>query len=99
ASILLVAKDALAEVIPGFNGSVAIIVFAAIGIVLCVFGYDLLRKTMVWLSILIGIAVAVSMIMIAVQPDVVVSRNDAVMTAEGFFAMLAVGIVWQLAYA
>ena len=99
ASILLVAKDALAEVIPGFNGTVAIIGFAAIGIVLCVFGYDLLRRTMVWLSIIIGIAVAVSMVLIAVRPDIVASRDDAVMTPEGFFAMLAVGIVWQLAYA
>ena len=98
-SILLVAKDALAEVIPGFNGTLAIIIFAAIGIVLCVFGYDLLRKTMVWLSILIGVAVAVSMIMIAVNSDIVTSRDDAVMTPEGFFAMLAIGIVWQLAYA
>lgn len=98
-SILLVAKDALAEVLPDFNGTVAIIVFALIGIVLCVFGYDLLRKTMVWLSILIGIAVAVSMVMLAVQPDALTARDDATMTPEGFFAMLAIGIVWQLAYA
>ena len=66
---------------------------------LCVFGYDLLRKTMTWLSILIGVAVAVAMVMIAVTPDLLSSRDDAVMTPEGFFAMLAVGIVWQLAYA
>lgn len=98
-SILLVAKDALAEVIPGFNGTAAILIFAAIGIVLCVFGYDLLRKTMVWLSILIGIAVAVSMIMLAMQPDALTARDDVAMTPEGFFAMLAIGIVWQLAYA
>ncbi|QZY50586.1 purine-cytosine permease family protein [Leucobacter tenebrionis] len=98
-SILLVAKDALAEVIPGFNGTLAIVVFAAIGIALCVFGYDLLRRTMVWLSILIGVAVAVSMIMLALQPNALTARDDVAMTPEGFFAMLAIGIVWQLAYA
>lgn len=54
---------------------------------------------MTWLSILIGVAVAVAMVMIAVTPDLLSSRDDAVMTPEGFFAMLAVGIVWQLAYA
>ena len=68
---------------------------------LCGFGDHLLRKTMAWwgLSILIGVAVAVAMVMIAVTPDLLSSRDDAVMTPEGFFAMLAVGIVWQLAYA
>src|SRR5699024_2815998 len=61
ASILVVAKDSLILVFPGINGTAAIIGFAAIGLVLCIYGYDLLRKTMVYLSWLIGIAVAVSM--------------------------------------
>ncbi|MGO1538749.1 MAG: purine-cytosine permease family protein [Leucobacter sp.] len=99
ASILIVAKDALVAVIPGFNGTVAILLFSAIGVILCVFGYDLLRKTMVWLSIFIGVAVAVSMVMFMLQPEVVASRDSAGFNAEGFFAMLAIGVVWQLAYA
>lgn len=98
-SILIVAKDALLAVFPGVNGSVAIIGFAVIGIVLCVFGYDLLRKTMVWLSIVIAAAVTVSMIMFWMEPEVTAQRADAAFTFEGFFAMLAIGIVWQLAYA
>lgn len=99
ASILIVAKDSLLVVLPGFDGTLAIVLFALIGIVLCVFGYDLLRKTMVWLSIFIGIAVAVSMIMFWMQPEVVTSRDDVAFNPEGFFAMLAIGVVWQLAYA
>ena len=98
-SILIVAKDALLAVFPGINGSVAIIGFAAIGIILCVFGYDLLRKTMVWLSIVIAAAVTVSMIMFWMEPEVTSQRADAAFSFEGFFAMLAIGIVWQLAYA
>jgi NCS1 family nucleobase:cation symporter-1 len=54
---------------------------------------------MVWLSIFIGVAVAVSMIMFWMRPEVVTSRDDAVFNPEGFFAMLAIGVVWQLAYA
>lgn len=99
AGILIVAKDALLAVFPGLNGSVAIIVFAAIGIVLCVFGYDLLRKTMAWLSVIIGVAVAVSMIMFWTKPEVAGANAEAAFTFEGFFAMLAIGVVWQLAYA
>ena len=98
-SILIVAKDALLAVFPGIDGSVAIIGFALIGIVLCVFGYDLLRKTMVWLSIIIAAAVTISMIMFWMEPEVTAQRADAGFSLEGFFAMLAIGIVWQLAYA
>lgn len=99
AGILIVAKDALLAVFPGLNGTAAILVFAAIGIALCVFGYDLLRKTMAWLSVIIGVAVAVSMIMFAGVPEVAVASANAAFNAEGFFAMLAIGVVWQLAYA
>lgn len=98
-SILIVAKDSLLAVFPEFNGTAAILIFAAIGIVLCIFGYDLLSKTMTWLSIVIGLAVALSMVLFWAAPDVPLVRADAAFSFEGFFSMLAIGIVWQLAYA
>lgn len=99
ASILIVAKESLVAVIPGFDGTLAILLFAAVGIVLCVFGYDLLSKAMTWLSIIIGLAVAGSMVMFLFRPEITAARDDAAFTFEGFFAMLAIGVVWQLAYA
>ncbi|QZE25964.1 cytosine permease [Brevibacterium casei] len=99
ASILIVAKDSLLAVFPDFDGTTAIIAFAVIGVGLCAVGYDLLQKTMVWLSILIGGTVAVSMVLFWMQPDVTSRNAEAAFNAEGFFAMLAIGIVWQLAYA
>ncbi|WP_449283847.1 purine-cytosine permease family protein [Leucobacter sp.] len=99
ASILIVAKDSLLAVFPEFNSTLAIIGFGAVGVVLCVFGYELLSKTMAWLSIVIGLAVAVSMILFWTKPEVTSQRAEAAFTFEGFFAMLAIGIVWQLAYA
>lgn len=98
-SILIVAKDSLLAVFPDFNGSVAIVVFAVVGIVLCVFGYDMLRKMMVYISIAIAIAVLVSMVLLWTHPEVTSQRSGAEFSMEGFFAMLAIGIVWQLAYA
>lgn len=99
ASILIVAKDSLEVIWPGLNGNVAIICFAVIGVVLCAFGYDLLQKTMTALSIMIGITVALAMFMFLAQPEVVSQRADTGFNAEGFFAMFAIGVVWQLAYA
>ncbi|MFN3602849.1 MAG: purine-cytosine permease family protein [Dietzia sp.] len=99
ASILIVAKDSLAVVFPELNGSLVIIVFAIIGVVLCVYGYDILRRTMVYLSVLIGITVAVTMALLWTRPEVTSQRAEAAFSFEGFFGMLAIGIVWQLAYA
>lgn len=99
ASILIVAKDSLLAVFPELNGTVAILLFATLGIGLCVYGYELLRKTMVWLSILIGVAVAASMFLLWTKPEITTVRADAAFNIEGFFAMLAIGVVWQLAYA
>lgn len=99
ASILVVAKDSLILVFPNVNGTLAIIGFAVIGVVLCIYGYDLLRKTMVYLSWIIGIAVAVSMVLLWISPSTSTGPADAAFSFEGFFAVLAVGVVWQLAYA
>ncbi len=99
ASILIVAKDSLLAVFPDFNGTVVILLFAALGIGLCVYGYELLRRTMVWLSIMIGVAVAASMFLLWMKPEITTVRADAAFNIEGFFAMLAIGVVWQLAYA
>lgn len=99
AGILIVAKDSIQLIFPEVNGSTAIVVFSIVGILLCVFGYNLLRKTMAWISIIIGITVAVSMVALWMNPDVVSKRAEAVFNFDGFFAMLAIGVVWQLAYA
>ncbi|WP_404430823.1 cytosine permease [Microbacterium lacus] len=99
ASILIVAKDSLLAVFPDLNPVAVIVVFAAIGITIAVYGYDLLRKAMVVLSIVIAAVVVVAMIMLWFQPAVTTANPEAGFTVAGFFGMLAIGVVWQLAYA
>lgn len=99
ASILVVAKDSLQAIIPELPSAVIIPVLAAFGIFIAVVGYDLLQKVMPILSILIAVAVIVSMVMLLTHPVITGPRPDAGFTMEGFFGMLAIGIVWQLAYA
>ena len=99
ASILVVAKDSLLAILPELPAQVVIPALAAVGIVIAVVGYDLLQKVMPLLSTLIAVAVVVSMVLLAVNPAVTTPRVDAGFTMEGFFGMLAIGIVWQLAYA
>ncbi|GGA66961.1 cytosine permease [Pseudoclavibacter endophyticus] len=98
-SILIVAKEALVIVIPELDGTWVIIGFAAIGILICIVGYDLLQKMMIYLSMLIGVTIIVSMVMMWMQPEVTSQHAEAAFSSEGFFAMVAIGVVWQLAYA
>lgn len=99
ASILVVAKDSLLAVFPDLNPVVVIIAFAAVGIVIAVYGYDLLRKAMAVLSVIIAVVVIVAMVMLWFQPAVTTANPEAGFTVAGFFGMLAIGVVWQLAYA
>jgi len=99
ASILVVAKDSIVLVFPGLNGSLSILVFAVIGVGLCIYGYDILRKTMVYISWLIGIAVALSIVGLIFSAEGVHSAPGAGFEIHGFFSVTAVGVVWQLAYA
>ncbi len=99
ASILVVAKDSLLAVFPGLPAPAVIIVFALVGITIAVYGYDLLRKAMSVLSVIIAIVVIVALVMLLFQPSVTHATDDLGFTVPGFFGMLAIGVVWQLAYA
>ncbi|MFT4164010.1 MAG: cytosine permease [Microlunatus sp.] len=99
ASILVVAKDSLLAVFPDLNPVAVIVVFAAVGITIAVIGYDLLSKAMSVLSVVIAIVVVVAMVMLWFQPAVTTPNPEAGFTVDGFFGMLAIGVVWQLAYA
>lgn len=99
ASILVVAKDSLLAVFPELNSVAVILVFAVVGIGITVVGYDLLRKVMSLLSILVAAAVIISMVMLWFHPEVTQARPEAGFTWDGFFGMMAIGVVWQLAYA
>lgn len=99
ASILVVAKDSLLAAVPGLPPVAIIVVFAAIGIGIAVYGYDLLRKAMTVLSVVIAAVVVVSLVVLWFQPSVAQAAPEAGFTVAGFFGMLAIGVVWQLAYA
>ncbi|KAB1656652.1 hypothetical protein F8O01_09660 [Pseudoclavibacter chungangensis] len=69
ASILVVAKDSLLAVFPELNPTLVIVVFAAVGIVIAIVGYDLLQKAMAILSTIIAISVAVAMVGMLLNTD------------------------------
>lgn len=99
ASILVVAKDSLLAVFPDLPSAPVIIVFALVGITIAVYGYDLLRKAMAVLSIVIAAVVVLAMVLLWFQPSVTQTNPEAGFSVSGFFGMLAIGVVWQLAYA
>jgi len=99
ASILVVAKDSLLAVFPDLPPAAVIVGFAVVGVAIAVYGYDLLRKAMAVLSVIIAVVVIGAMVMLWFQPSVTQANPEAGFTVSGFFGMLAIGVVWQLAYA
>ncbi|GGA71112.1 allantoin permease [Pseudoclavibacter endophyticus] len=99
ASNLVVASQSFAAVIPGLSLDVGIVVCAAIALVVAIFGYDLVRKAMAVFSIVIGVIVVVSLIMVAATPATFEISRELSFTPAGFFGVLAIGVTWQLAYA
>jgi NCS1 nucleoside transporter family len=99
ASILVVAKDSLLAVFPDLPPGAVIVAFAAIGIGIAVYGYDLLRKAMSVLSVAIAAVVVIALILLWFTTDVANTPAEVGFTIDGFFGMLAIGVVWQLAYA
>lgn len=99
ASILVVAKDSLLAVFPDLDPRAVIVVFAVVGVAIAAYGYDLVRKSMAVLSVVIAVVVIVAMVMLWFEPSVTESNPEVGFTVAGFFGMLAIGVVWQLAYA
>lgn len=99
ASILVVAKDSLLAVFPDLDPTAVIVVFAVIGVGIAVYGYDLLRKAMAVLSVVIAAVVVIALVALLFQPAVTTTAPEAGFSVAGFFGMLAIGVVWQLAYA
>ena len=98
ASNLIVASQSFAAVVP-IDTTVGIIVCALVALTAAVFGYNLIRRTMAIFSMVIGALLVLALVLLAPQLPQIVAAQTAEVTPAGFFGMLAIGAVWQLAYA
>jgi NCS1 family nucleobase:cation symporter-1 len=99
ASNLVVAGDALAAVDPGIDTGRVTWVAAAASFVIAVFGYRLVRLVTAISTFLVGVPILLCLayLLASTPADIDFARGG--FDTAGFFSMIAVGAVWQLAYA
>ncbi|WGW11032.1 cytosine permease [Saxibacter everestensis] len=98
-SNLVVASDSLTAVLPGASGNLMLILCTLFSLVVSVFGYTLVRAVTAWSSYVVGALVLISFIALAVGGDITQYLGKGEFSLTGFFAMVAIGVVWQLTYA
>lgn len=99
ASNLLVATDSFRAAAPDIDTTVMIVVVGAISLVVAAFGYFLVRRLAAWGSYIVGGLVLVALIAILSTNDVATYFEVGSFEVVGFLSMLAISVVWQMAYA
>ncbi len=99
ASNLVVGAQALHQALPGVSIDVGIVVAAALSVLVGVFGYNLLRRAMGAMAILVGLLTVVCFVVIAIRGLPAGTLSKGSYTAAGFFGMVAIAAVWQIAFA
>lgn len=99
ASNLIVSADSITTLLPGASGTAMIIGCACLSFVIAAFGYNLVRKVTQIGAYVVGALVLVSFFALFANGDFWANISAGEFTWPAFFAMLAIGIVWQLTYA
>lgn len=100
ASILVLARDTLLLLFPGFDPIVALITCAVLALVIVAFGYELIHRLNRYLLGLFGLAVVLTAIFtIANLGNAPEPAAALTFSFTGFLAMTATSAIWQIAYA
>ncbi|WP_201724705.1 purine-cytosine permease family protein [Streptomyces antimycoticus] len=98
-SNLIAGAESLQGVYPSVDTHVAIIVGGVLSMAVTVIGHRLIKVILTLTAIVVGVLVVVSLIWIPINGVPVGALSAGSFTATGFASMVAVGAVWQIAYA
>jgi len=100
ASILVLARDTLAELIPWFGGPFGLVVCAALTLGVVTFGYGLIHRANRMLLWLFGLAVVLlSFYLIVNAGGSPAGATTLEFNSIGFMGMVSTAAIWQIAYA
>jgi len=99
ASNLVLGGQSLHQLLPGASVDVGILLSGVVSLALCVFGYDLIHAVNRYATVIAGLVLAAALVALLVNglPAGTLSRGG--FSASGFVATLALGALWQIAYA
>ncbi len=100
ASNIVLGGQSLNTIIPGVSQNVFLVLIAVISVIATIFGHDLIHAYARVLTFLSGFALMLSFVWIVFVhglPANFMTMNSY--TTAGFFSMVSVGALWQIAYA
>lgn len=98
-SNLIVASSSIAAIVPGLDSSWVLIGCTLFSLAIAIFGYRLVRAVTALSSYIVGGLVVVSFAALFIAGDMAHVLGAGTFTLVGFCSMIAIGVVWQLAYA
>lgn len=98
-SNLVVSAQSARAIFPSLGNNTAIVVGVIMSFIISIFGYKLVRFATAVSVYIVGALIALSFFVLAFAPhwSAILSRGH--FSFVGFSSMVAIGIVWQLAYA
>ncbi|WP_415184126.1 purine-cytosine permease family protein [Phaeovulum sp.] len=100
ASNLVIIAQAFATAVPALNDTLVLAFATAVSFGVASFGYKLLRQTTMLSALVVGSLVALSFFWIfGVNDTASYQWHSGDLTAVGFLSVVAIGAVWQIAYA
>ncbi|MBU6418263.1 MAG: cytosine permease [Proteobacteria bacterium] len=99
ASNLVVAAQSATAILPSVGNNAAIVIGVVASFIVAIFGYKLVRFVTAISTFIVGALVVFSFIALAFVPDWSAIFAKGHFSLVSFSSMVAIGIVWQLAYA
>lgn len=99
ASNLVVAAQSAQAVFPKLPNNPAVIIGVLVSFVIAIFGYKLVRFATAVSVYIVGALIILSFVALAFVPNLSAILTKGHFSAVSFSSMIAIGIVWQLAYA
>jgi NCS1 family nucleobase:cation symporter-1 len=100
ASNIVLGGQSLHTILPGINEHVLITFIAVVSVIATIYGHDLIHAYARFLTVVSGIALVTTFVWIVFVhglPANFLQMNSY--SAAGFFSMVSVGALWQIAYA
>lgn len=99
ASNLVVSSESVSAILPSSDPTIVIVLCACLSFVIAAFGYDLIRKVTAVSGYVIGVLVLLAFSCLFGTGSFWENIWAGAFSWSGFCAMVAIGVVWQLAYA
>jgi nucleobase:cation symporter-1, NCS1 family len=99
ASNAVLGGQSLNILIPGFSVDLCIVIMAAVSLAVCIYGHDMIHLVNKVLTPLSGVVLVIAVVAIIIKGTPAGTLSRGGISFSGFVSTIALGVLWQIAYA